>query len=131
MAYNLDRDAKVEIPPNDKRTFCNNITPIDLQTGIYQGFLNFENELHSGNIPVSFVIKQLVNKNNLHDSIGRKSFRDVIFGNGYSKVHLIWLIDTWQETGVNFILTSRTLNPINTAIRYCLGGQRIQIYLYL
>ena len=40
------------------------VAPTDLQTGTYQGFLNFDSGIHSVNAPVSFVIKQLVDKNN-------------------------------------------------------------------
>ena len=76
----------VTIPPNDKKTV--NVTLIastDLKPGIYQGFLNFENELHSVNAPVSFVIKQLVDKNNSMIVLEGNDSENILYGNGYLK----------------------------------------------
>ena len=39
------------------------VVPDDFQTGVYQGFLNFEGNEHSVNAPVSFVVKQPITKN--------------------------------------------------------------------
>ena len=76
----------VTIPPNDKKTV--NVTlvaPTDLKTGSYQGFLNFDNGMHSINAPVSFVIKQAVDKNNSMIVLEGNDSGNVLYGNGYLK----------------------------------------------
>ena len=76
----------VTVPPNDKRTVnVTLIAPEDLQTGSYQGFLNFDNGLHSVNAPVSFVIKQPVDKNNSMIVLEGNDSGNVLYGNGYLK----------------------------------------------
>ena len=76
----------VTIPPNNKKTVNVTLTtPTDLQTGIYQGFLNFDNGLHSVNAPVSFVIKQLVDKKNSMIVLEGNDSGNVLYDNGYLK----------------------------------------------
>ncbi|MFQ5782905.1 MAG: S8 family serine peptidase [Nitrosopumilus sp.] len=76
----------VTIPPKDSATVdVTLVTPDDLQTGVYQGFLTFEGEKHSVNAPVSFVIKQLVDQNDSTIVIEGKQSDDVLYGNGYTK----------------------------------------------
>jgi len=61
------------------------IVPDDFQTGVYQGFLNFNSDNHSVNAPVSFVVKQPIIKNDTKILIKGIDSDDVIFGNGYIK----------------------------------------------
>jgi hypothetical protein len=61
------------------------VTPSDLQTGVYQGFLTFESELHTVNAPVSFVIKQPITENDSTILIKGTQSDDVLYGNGYTK----------------------------------------------
>ena len=61
------------------------IVPDDFQTGVYQGFLNFNSDNHSVNAPVSFVVKQPIIKNDTKVLIKGIDSDDVIFGNGYIK----------------------------------------------
>ena len=76
----------VTVPPKDVATIdVTLIAPIDLQTGVYQGFLTFEGEKHLVNAPVSFVIKQLVDQNDFTVIIKGKQSDDVLYGNGYIK----------------------------------------------
>ncbi|MEK0337076.1 MAG: S8 family serine peptidase, partial [Nitrosopumilus sp.] len=76
----------VTVPPKDVATIdVTLIAPIDLQTGVYQGFLTFEGEKHLVNAPVSFVIKQLVDQNDFAVIIKGKQSDDVLYGNGYIK----------------------------------------------
>ena len=55
----------------------------DQKTGIYDGFLRFEGEHHTANIPVSYVVVQKVQKDVPFTFIG--SNNDVNFGNEYVK----------------------------------------------
>jgi len=60
------------------------VVPQDQQPGIYQGFLTFEGEEHTVNVPVSYVIKKKVEKDKLVVVKGTQS-DDVLYGNGYVK----------------------------------------------
>ncbi|KFM15145.1 peptidase S8-S53 subtilisin kexin sedolisin protein, partial [Marine Group I thaumarchaeote SCGC AAA799-D11] len=59
--------------------------PIDLQTGVYQGFLNFQNDRHEVNAPVSFVIKESITENDSTILIKGKQSDEILYGNGYTK----------------------------------------------
>ncbi len=61
------------------------VTPNNLQTGVYQGFLSFESDKHTVNAPVSFVIKQPVVENDSSILIKGKQSDDVLYGSGYTK----------------------------------------------
>jgi len=61
------------------------IVPDDFQTGVYQGFLTFENDSHSVNTPVSFVVKQPVTESDTVLLIEGIQSNDVLYGNGFTK----------------------------------------------
>ena len=73
------------LPENSSTVDITLVTPSDLQTGIYQGFLTFENEEHVVNAPISFVIKQPVSENDSTILIKGTQSDDVLYGNGYTK----------------------------------------------
>ena len=76
----------ISIPPYDVSTVdVTLVTPNDLQTGVYQGFLTFTSDKHTVNAPVSFVIKQPVLENDSTILIKGKQSDDVLYGNGYTK----------------------------------------------
>jgi len=72
-------------PKNSTTVDVTLIVPDDLQTGIYQGFLNFESTEHSVNAPVSFVVKQPIIENDTNIFIKGIDNDDVLYGNGYTK----------------------------------------------
>jgi hypothetical protein len=61
------------------------IVPDDFQTGVYQGFLNFQTDDHSVNAPVSFVVKEPITKKDSTIFVEGKLTDDVLYGNGFSK----------------------------------------------
>ena len=74
----------VTIPPKQSVEINAKISSHDDQkTGIYDGFIRFEGEHHTANIPVSYVIVEKVQKNIPFTFIG--SNNDVNFGNEYVK----------------------------------------------
>ncbi|MBT8173794.1 MAG: peptidase S8, partial [Nitrosopumilus sp.] len=76
----------ISVPAKDSATVdVTLITPNDLQTGVYQGFLKFESDRHAVNAPVSFVIKQPVIENETTILIKGKQSDDILYGNGYTK----------------------------------------------
>ena len=76
----------IEIPPkNIESVDVTLIVPDDLQTGVYQGFLNFKGKTHSVNAPISFVIKEPIKEIDTQILIDGLSNDDVIFGNGFTK----------------------------------------------
>jgi len=76
----------ISVPSNDISTIdVTLVTPTDLQTGVYQGFLTFESDQHTVNAPVSFVIKQPILENDSTVLIKGKQSDDVLYGSGYTK----------------------------------------------
>lgn len=76
----------IQIPPKEKSEVTASIvTPTDYQSGIYQGFLSFEGEKHSANVPVSFVVKEKVNERDSLVMIGNSESEDALYGSGYVK----------------------------------------------
>ena len=80
-------DSKIinVLPKNSTTVDITLIVPDDFQTGVYQGFLNFNSDNHSVNAPVSFVVKQPIIKNDTKILIKGIDSDDVIYGNGYTK----------------------------------------------
>jgi len=60
------------------------VVPEDYHPGTYQGFLTFEGEKHTVNVPVSYVVKKKVERDKLVVIEGITS-DDVLYGNGYVK----------------------------------------------
>lgn len=76
----------ISVPPENSSTVdVTLVTPVDFQTGAYQGFLTFESEKHIVNTPISFVIKQPVIENDSTILIKGIQSDDVLYGNGYTK----------------------------------------------
>ena len=73
------------LPENSSTVDVTLVTPSDLQTGVYQGFLTFESEKHIVNSPISFVIKQPVSKNDSTILIKGTQSDNILYGNGYTK----------------------------------------------
>ena len=80
-------DSKIinVLPKNSTTVDITLIVPNDFQTGVYQGFLNFESQKHSVNAPVSFVVKQPIIENDTTILIKGVDNDDVLYGNGYTK----------------------------------------------
>jgi len=72
-------------PKNSTTVDITLIVPNDFQTGVYQGFLNFQSNEHSVNAPVSFVVKQPIVKNDTKIFIKGIDNGDVLYGSGYTK----------------------------------------------
>jgi len=76
----------ISIPPKKSSTVdITLVTPNDIQTGVYQGFLTFESDKHIVNAPVSFAVKQLVVENDSTILIKGVESDDILYGNGYTK----------------------------------------------
>jgi len=76
----------ISVSPRDIATIdVTLVTPNDLQTGVYQGFLTFESNRHTVNAPVSFVIKHPITENDSTLLIKGTKSNDVLYGNGYTK----------------------------------------------
>lgn len=76
----------IMVPPNDISTVdVNLVTPTDLKTGVYQGFLKFQSDMHEVNAPVSFTIKEPITENDSTIVIHGKQSDDILYGNGYTK----------------------------------------------
>ena len=76
---------KISISPkNSSKVSAVLSVPPDMQTGVYQGFMNFEGEHHEINVPVSVgVLESVDEKNKLNVIIG--SSGESLYGSGYVK----------------------------------------------
>ena len=61
------------------------VVPDDMETGVYQGFVRFEGNTHTVNVPVSFAVKRPVTAGDSSVLIKGVEGGDVMFGNGYMK----------------------------------------------
>ncbi|MFB5626529.1 MAG: S8 family serine peptidase, partial [Nitrosopumilus sp.] len=76
----------ISIPPQKSSTVdVTLVTPNDIQTGVYQGFLTFESQKHIVNSPISFVVKQPIVENDSTILIKGVQSDDILYGNGYTK----------------------------------------------
>ena len=76
----------ISVPPKNSSTLdVTLVTPNNLETGVYQGFLTFESDRHIVNAPTSFVIKQSVAENDSAILIKGVQSDDVLYGNAYTK----------------------------------------------
>ena len=80
-------DSKIiDVPPNNSATVdVTLIVPDNYQTGVYQGFLNFNSDEHSVNAPVSFVVKESVTEQDSVIFVDGNLTNDVLYGNGFTK----------------------------------------------
>ncbi len=54
---------RIQVPPkNSSEITATLVVPTNFQSGVYQGFLTFEGAKHTSNVPISFAVKQLVDK---------------------------------------------------------------------
>ena len=78
-------DDKITVLPNDFTDVRATLSvPSDIQTGVYQGFLNFEGKHHEINSPVSYSVVQVVEKDK-DQTIVSGSPGHTLYGNGYVK----------------------------------------------
>ncbi len=76
---------KAEVDPKNSTALTATIVvPGDYQSGTYQGFLTFEGEKHTVNVPVSYVVQKKVERDKLVVIEGAQS-NNVLYGNGYVK----------------------------------------------
>nr|MCS5651203.1 S8 family serine peptidase [Candidatus Neomarinimicrobiota bacterium] len=79
------KELTFAVPPNDSIEISAVLSvPLDKQTGVYQGFLNFEGEHQKVSSPVSYGILKAVDKTTKQFVISG-SQRDNLYGNGYVK----------------------------------------------
>ena len=77
-------DDSITVPPKQTAEVFVKIKTDDEQTtGVYDGFIKFESDLHVINIPVSYVIVEKIQKDIPFTFIGKNN--DVNFGNEYVK----------------------------------------------
>jgi len=98
-------------PKNSSKVTAVLSVPPDMQTGVYQGFMNFEGEHHEINVPVSVgVLESVDEKNKLNVIIG--SSGESLYGNGYVKgafdMTSRYMAGDWRQ--YYFDIQDRTIN---------------------
>ena len=79
----IDDDSIIVPPKQTAEVFVKIKTDDEQTTGVYDGFIKFESDLHAINIPVSYVIVEKIQKDIPFTFIGKNN--DVNFGNEYVK----------------------------------------------
>jgi len=103
---------KISISPkNSSKVSAVLSVPPDMQTGVYQGFMNFEGEHHEINVPVSVgVLESVDEKNKLNVIIG--SSGESLYGSGYVKgafdMTSRYMAGDWRQ--YYFDIQDRTIN---------------------
>ncbi len=78
--------STITVPPHDTaKVKINLVLPSDIQTGVYQGFITFQGDKHTANVPVSFVVKLPIDQKDIPILILGHQSDDVLYGNGYIK----------------------------------------------
>lgn len=77
-------DTIIEVPPKSASKVTATITiPNDKKPGLYQGFIAFQGNNHTANIPVSYGVVSQIKQEQL--AVVHGSSGDVMYGNGYVK----------------------------------------------
>ena len=81
----LDNE-NIQIPPkNSTDVTATIVVPLDFQSGVYQGFLTFEGDKHTANVPISFGVKKLVDTKDRTVLITTSEDEDILYRNGFVK----------------------------------------------
>ncbi|KRT62198.1 MAG: peptidase S8/S53 subtilisin kexin sedolisin [Thaumarchaeota archaeon CSP1-1] len=81
----LDNE-NIQIPPkNSTDVTATIVVPLDFQSGVYQGFLSFEGDKHTANVPISFGVKKLVDTKDRTVLITTSEDEDILYRNGFVK----------------------------------------------
>ncbi len=79
-------NTRIQIPPkNSSEITATLVVPTNFQSGVYQGFLTFEGSKHTANVPISFAVKQVVDKKDRTVLITSSEEEDIIYRNGFVK----------------------------------------------
>ena len=79
-------NTRIQVPPkNSSEITATLVVPTNYQSGVYQGFLTFEGDKHTANVPISFAVKQLVDKKDRTVLITSSEEEDIIYRNGFVK----------------------------------------------
>ena len=108
----VDVDGKITIPPNNSTKVSTTLSvPSDKQTGVYQGFLNFEGKYHKINSPVSYAVLETVKKD-VGQTVISGSSGDALYGNGFVKgafdMTSRYMAGDWRQ--YYFDIQDRTIN---------------------
>lgn len=122
----------ITVPPKDVATVdVTLVAPIDLQTGVYQGFLTFEGKKHLVNSPVSFVIKQLVDQNDSTIIIKGKQSDDVLYGNGYTKgafdMANLYMAGDWRQ--YYFDIQDKSINSATIELSWVTDDTNLAVFV--
>src|SRR3990172_5155214 len=81
----LDNE-NIQIPPkNSTDVTATIVVPLDFQSGVYQGFLTFEGDKQTANVPISFGVKKLVDTKDRTVLITTSEDEDILYRNGFVK----------------------------------------------
>ena len=114
-------EENITVPPNSSSNLkVTIIAPVNYQSGAYQGFLTFEGNQHTVNVPVSFVVKKKIDEKDSIVLISGKQSDDILFGNGYVKgaFDMVnrYMAGDWRQ--YYFEITNPTINTASIDISW-------------
>jgi len=122
---------KISIPPkNSSKVTAVLSVPADMQTGVYQGFMNFEGEHQEVNVPISVgVLETVDDKNKLNVIIG--SSRDILYGSGYVKGAFDmtgrYMAGDWRQ--YYFDIQDNTINAATIDLEWQNGDTNFTVFM--
>jgi len=122
---------KILIPPkNSSKVTAVLSVPADMQTGVYQGFMNFEGEHQEVNVPISVgVLETVDDKNKLNVIIG--SSRDILYGSGYVKGAFDmtgrYMAGDWRQ--YYFDIQDNTINAATIDLEWQNGDTNFTVFM--
>ena len=122
---------KILIPPkNSSKVTAVLSVPADMQTGVYQGFMNFEGEHQEVNVPISVgVLETVDDKNKLNVIMG--SSRDILYGSGYVKgafdMTSRYMAGDWRQ--YYFDIQDNTINAATIDLEWQNGDTNFTVFM--
>ena len=122
---------KISIPPkNSSKVTAVLSVPADMQTGVYQGFMNFEGEHQEVNVPISVgVLETVDDKNKLNVIMG--SSRDILYGSGYVKgafdMTSRYMAGDWRQ--YYFDIQDNTINAATIDLEWQNGDTNFSVFM--
>ncbi len=122
----------ISVPPYGSSTVdVTLVTPNDLQTGVYQGFLTFQSDRHTVNAPVSFAIKQPVMENDSTILIKGIQSDDVLYGNGYTKgafdMANLYMAGDWRQ--YYFDIQNESINTAAIELSWISNNTNLSVFV--
>jgi hypothetical protein len=124
---------EISIPPkSSSQVTATIVTPLDYQSGVYQGFVIFEGKNHTVNVPVSFGVKKLIDKKDTNILNPASQDTDIMYGNGYVKgaFDMVnrYMAGDWRQ--YYFDIADKTINTGSIDISWQNDDTNLSVFVF-